>query len=184
MIFGHLGLAFIFKAKFYKRSLILLILFSFLPDILFYVFFGIQWTIVMTYNPMFNGLLRWILNLTGTPVILVDDPSAPSHSIIVYVLFFSLILVLMTIGSRKKVVAGLIYGAILFSHILFDLLLPDANRGKAIVYPLYPFNQTPLEFYIMSDTLFWLIDLSIFVLGFFLYLWAFSKHEGRVEYDN
>ncbi len=183
MIFGHLGLAFIFKAKFYKRSLILLIILSFLPDILFYILFGIQWTMVMSYNPIFNGLLKWILNLTGSSPTLVDFASAPSHSIILYVMFFSLIIVLL--GLHKKLVSGLIYGGIIFSHLLFDLILPDANRWN-IVYPLYPFDQTPLNLYQVgiNDTIFWLIDLSIFVLGFFLYLWAFSKNEGRVEFDN
>ncbi|MHA1131286.1 MAG: hypothetical protein ACTSQI_12760 [Candidatus Helarchaeota archaeon] len=135
----------------------------------------------MSYNPIFNGLLRWILNLTGSEVSFIDDSSAPSHSIIIYVLFFCMVMLLLI--PRKKVISGLIYGGMLFSHILFDLILPDANRGKPIVYPFYPFSKTPLEFYIMDSTLFWLIDLSVFILGFFILLWAFSKKEGRIEFE-
>ncbi|MFX1293762.1 MAG: hypothetical protein ACFFD2_02715 [Promethearchaeota archaeon] len=179
MIFGHFGFALLVKAKFYKRSLILILICSYLPDLLFYILFGIQWTLVMSYSPVFNGLLRWILSISETSFSLTDDPSAPSHSIILYIIFISIILIYLVI--RKKIVSGVIYGGVILSHILFDLILPDANRGKPIVYPFYPFYSAHLELYILDATLFWLIDLSIFIVGFFLMLWAFSKKEGLFE---
>lgn len=176
MIFGHIGLAFLLKSKFYKKSSLLFLLFcSFLPDILFLAFFGIEWVIRMPYPPIFYGMIRSILTLAGGSYTFIDDPSMPSHSIIIFIIFISIFLIFFI--GRKKLVSGLVYGGAIFSHLLFDLLLPDANRAKPIVYPFYPFDSAPLEFYILDVNLFWLIDLSIFVLGFFVILWAFSRHE-------
>ncbi len=179
MIFGHLGIAFLFKSKFYNRSIIFLIICSYLPDILFYIFFGIQWTLLMPYNPIFNGVIRCILNVTGISISFIDDPSMPTHSLFLIILFLLLALFIALIYKHFKAI--LIYSGIILSHLLFDVLLPDANRGKPIVYPLYPINSTPFELYILDSTIFWLIDLSIFILGFFIILWAFSVKEGRTD---
>ena len=178
MIFGHFGLAFLFKSKFYKKSsIIFLLICCYLPDILLVLFFGIEWVIRMPYPPILYGMIRNILTLGGDSYTFIDDPSMPSHSVIIFLIFISIFLIFFI--GRKKLASGLVYGGAIFSHLLFDLLLPDTNRLKPIVYPLYPFDSAPLEFYILDANLFWLIDLSIFILGFFVILWAFSRYEER-----
>jgi len=184
MIFGHFGLALLFKAKFYRRSLILILICCYLPDILFYIFFGIQWTLTMPYSSVFNGLLKWILSITGTTITLVDYPLPLSHSIIIYFIFG--IFFLLIYFMKKHSIAGLFYLGIIFIHLLFDFLLPDVTFGVPIVYPLYPFDPVlthAFPYLFIDADIFWLIDLTIFLVGFFVILWAFSKKEGRTDFE-
>jgi hypothetical protein len=182
MIFGHLGLAMLLKAKYYSKSLIFLIIFCYLPDIVFYVFFGVQWTLITDYPPIWSGLLRPILSLTGTHLSFIDYPLPLSHSIILYVLFTFILL--LGFSARKRSILGLIFTVALFSHLLFDILIPDATIGVPIVYPFYPFDPAIthyVPFLAWDNAVFWLIDLSVFIFGFFTVLWAFSKKSGQEE---
>jgi len=182
MIFGHFGLAILLKAKYYNKSLIYLLFFCYLPDILFYIFFGIQWTLVTNYAPILTGLLRPLLSLTKTSLSFINKPLPLSHSIILYVLFA--IILLVGFSARKRSIVGLVFVIALFSHLLFDILLPDATISIPIVYPFYPFDPSITDyipFPIWDNAIFWLIDLAVFIFGFFVGLWAFSKKSGREE---
>ncbi|MHA1266235.1 MAG: hypothetical protein ACTSRS_13465 [Candidatus Helarchaeota archaeon] len=167
MIFGHLGIAFLLKSKFYKRSLILLIICCLLPDLLYYLLLGIQYLILLI-NPTLL-IVQYVIPIT--------------HSVILYVIFILFYMIFSI--PRNQVVSALIYGAAILSHLLFDFLLPDANMGVPLVYLLYPFDSSIFHFlpYISIDAnLFWFLDLLVFIIGFFVILWAFSKYEGR-EYE-
>jgi hypothetical protein len=182
MIFGHIGFAFLLKSAFYKRSLVFLLICSFLPDIVFYILFGIQWTVTVPHSPLLNGLFQWILTMTKTDFSLIDNPLPLSHSIALWLIVIGIFLILW--GARKKLVPALFFGGVILSHLLFDFLLPDANMGVPLVYPFYPFDPSLTHFlpYLYIDaSVFWLIDLSIFILGLFALLWAFSNKEGRTE---
>ncbi|NVM53087.1 MAG: hypothetical protein HWN66_05245 [Candidatus Helarchaeota archaeon] len=184
MIFGHLGVAFFLKAKFYKRSLIILTIFSFLPDIIFYILFGTQ-NIMVNYPPISNGLLGWLISVFGSDFALIDFPLPMSHSIVLYVMFISLFLILAF--SRNRIGSGLIYSGAILSHFLFDFLMPDANlKPERIIYPFYPFDPDLLHGISripLNDSLFWVIDLIVFIAGFFVVLWAFSRNEAKWDYE-
>lgn len=181
MIFGHLGIAFLLKSRFYKSSLILLIICCYIPDILFYIFFGIEWTIQMNYSSVYYGAIRWIVAISGSEFSLIKYPLPLSHSIIIYVIFISIFFIIYYYNKKSKV--GLVYAAAIFIHLLCDYLLRDANIAAPIVYPLYPFDPSIYHFlppdFILDANIFWMIDLLIFMIGFFLVLRAFSKNEGR-----
>lgn len=180
MIFGHFGIALMLKAKFYKRSLIYMLFFCFLPDIVFYILFFIQRSIIMPHPPYFNGLLQWILEITGIELSIEDNPLPFSHSMIIFSIFIMIALILTI--PRKKLISGLIYSGAILSHFLFDFLLPDANIATPILYPLYPFNSTFfIEPFLIDNMVFWMVDLLVFIGGFFIILWAFSRNEERGE---
>jgi len=182
MIFGHFGLALLLKAKFYNKSFFLLIIFCYLPDILYYLFFGIQWVLIIDYPPILTGALRPLLSMTGSSISFIDYPIPLSHSIALY-LIFSFIL-LITLFIQKRSLGGLLFTGAIFTHLLADFLVPDATLGVPIVYPFYPFDPAithALPYFLWDSTYFWLIDLSIFILGFFMGLWAFSKKSGRAD---
>lgn len=184
MIFGHLGVAFLLKSKFYKRSLIILIPCCFIPDIIYFLFYGIQYIIVSNYPSIYNGLLGWILNLSGAEITITNIKSSSmafSHSIILYVIFLSFFLIYSFIHGRTS--SRLIYVGAILGHLGLDILLLDHLYG---VFPLFPFEPTlevfPPQFFLplfnFESAWFWIIDLSIFAAGFFVLLWAFSKYEG------
>ncbi|HUY00738.1 MAG TPA: hypothetical protein VMV49_14350 [Candidatus Deferrimicrobium sp.] len=135
----------------------------------------------MPHSPLLNGLFQWILEMTNADFSLIDNSIPLSHSIALWLIFISIFLILL--GTRKKLVAGLLFSGAILSHLLVDFLLPDANRGVPLVYPFYPFDPSLYHFlpYIYIDAMvFWLVDLSIFILGLFVLLWAFSKKEERI----
>jgi hypothetical protein len=182
VIFGHLGLAFLFKAKFYSKSFMLLVVFCYLPDLFYYLFFGIQWVLVIDYPPILSGVLRPLLSITGFSLSFIDYPIPLSHSIALYLIFSSIFLLVFFIHKRS--LGGLIFTGALFTHLLADFLLPDATIGVPIVYPFYPFDPSiahALPYFIWDSSFFWLIDLSVFILGFFMGLWAFSKKGGQAD---
>ena len=180
MIFGHLGIAFLLKSKFYKRSLILLIILCYIPDIIFYV---ISWMLRYVSLPLYQfGLAHWLLSLFSTDTSWTKNLTPVSHSIILYVIFISLFLIYLLVHNRIK--SGLIYGFAVFSHLLLDILFLDHYWGDRGVYLLFPFDSASLPVLLTSDWLyFWFIDLGIFIIGFFTILWAFSKYEGRQELE-
>ena len=180
MIFGHLGIAFLLKSKFYKRSLILLIILCYIPDIIYYV---ISWMLRYVSLPLYQyGLAHWLLSLFSIDTTWTKNLIPVSHSFILYVIFISVFLIYLVIHNRAR--SGLIYGFAIISHLIVDIIMLDHYWG---VYLLYPFDPNPthsLPFLMYSDSVFfWLIDLVIFIIGFFTILWAFSKHEGRQELE-
>lgn len=180
MIFGHLGLAFLFKAKFYNRSLLALVIFCYLPDLIYYILFGTQYILVMDYPPINFGVIRWLISITGSDITLIKNPVPLSHSVILYTIFIVVFVVLLI--PRGHVKRVLFYGAIILVHLLFDFLLPDANMKVPLVYLFYPFDPSIANFlpYLYWDALvFWFLDFLIFIAGFFVLLWAFSKNVGR-----
>ena len=182
MIFGHLGLSLLFKAKFYNKSFLLLIIFSYLPDLLYYLFFGVQWVLVIDYPPFLSGVLRPLLSMTGTSISFIDYPIPLSHSIALYMIFASIFLFALFIHKRS--LGGLIFTGALFIHLLADFLMPDATLAVPIVYPFYPFDPSiahSLPYFMWDSSFFWLADLTILILGFFAGLWAFSKKSGRAD---
>lgn len=178
MIFGHLGIAFLLKSKFYKRSLILLVILCYIPDILYYF---ITWILQYVTLPTYEyGLAHWILALFGAESSWAKNLIPLSHSFILYLIFTAFLLAYLLFHSRIK--AGLIYTFAFLSHLVVDIFLLDHYWG---VYLFFPFDSDPthsLPFFVYTDsTIFWLVDLALFIAGFFAILWAFSKYEGREE---
>jgi membrane-bound metal-dependent hydrolase YbcI (DUF457 family) len=119
--------------------------------------------------------------MVGTSISFVEYPSSLSHSIALYALF--IFIFVLGFSIKKRSIVGLVFVGAIFSHLLFDFLVPDPNLTK-LVYLLYPFdpsNINSLYRFPLSDANFWLIDLSVFILGIFIGLWAFSKKSGRAD---
>lgn len=185
MIFGHLGLALLLKSKFYKRSAIFLIICCFLPDIIYYTLFGINYVVVMDYPLINGGLLRWLISWSGAEFTFLDNPIPLSHSIALWLIGISIFITLFALKNR--IVPALMYSGAILSHLLLDFLLPDAHVGFPLVYPWYPFDPALnhfLPYFFLDRSLFWLIDLLVLIAGFFAILWAFSKNEAQLEYED
>ena len=175
MIFGHLVIAFLLKSKFYKKSLLLFMIFCFLPDIIFYILFGMQYVVTMEYSTLNYGLLRWILSLAGTEISFVEFAQPLSHSLVLYAIFLEIFLVYFF--TRKRIISGLVYSGAILSHLLCDFLMLDHYWGVYLFYPFDPSLDHHLPYLGLDmysqNAVFWLIDLLIFLVGFFVLLWAF-----------
>ena len=180
MIFGHLGIAFLLKSKFYKRSLILLIILCYIPDIIYYV---ISWLLRYVSLPLYQfGLAHWLLSLFSTDTSWTNNLIPVSHSVILYVIFISVFLIYL--GFHNRVRSGLVYSLAIVSHLAVDIVFLEDNIwwGVSLLYPFDP-NANSWALIYSNSPYFWFIYLIIFIVGFFTILWAFSKHEGRQEFE-
>ncbi len=178
MIFGHLGIAFLLKSKFYKRSLLLLIFLCYIPDIIYYL---ISWSVQYVSIPTYQyGLVHWILSVVGVEYSFAKNLIPLSHSIILYAIFLSLFLIYFLFHKRAR--SGLVYSLAIVSHLLLDIVFLDHYWGVSLLYPFDPNANQWAPMY--SESLyFWFIDLIIFIIGFFVILWAFSKYEGQQDLE-